>query len=53
MIDPACAIVFELEAPARDLVRRLPRPPGERLPGVRQSLACLAQGIVTFACVAE
>lgn len=51
IIDPACAIVFEREAPAPDLMRRPPRPPGERLLGVRQLLACLVHGIVMFACV--
>ncbi|MCF7220366.1 cation-translocating P-type ATPase [Marilutibacter chinensis] len=51
IIDPACAIVFEREPAAPDLMRRPPRPPGARLLGPRELLVCLAQGTALFAVV--
>lgn len=52
IIDPACAIVFEREAPAADLMRRPPRAPDAPLLGLRGLIASLAHGVVMFAVVA-
>ena len=52
IIDPACSIVFEREVATGDIMRRPPRPPTERLLGVGQLFASLAQGAVMFAAVA-
>ncbi|MGN6512121.1 MAG: cation-translocating P-type ATPase, partial [Lysobacteraceae bacterium] len=52
IIDPACSIVFEREAPAADVMRRPPRARGERMVDLRLLGASLAQGAVMFAAVA-
>lgn len=51
IIDPACAIVFEREAAAADLMRRPPRPSNERLVSMRDLLTSLAHGAAMFATV--
>jgi Ca2+-transporting ATPase len=51
VIDPACAFVFEADAESPDLMRRQPRPPGERLfsgPIVRRSVL-LGAVVLAFA----
>jgi len=52
IIDPACSIVFEREVATDDIMRRPPRPPTERLLGIGQLFASLAQGAAMFAAVA-
>jgi Ca2+-transporting ATPase len=52
IIDPACSIVFEREAPAPDLMRRPPRPRAQRMLDPRTLLASLAQGAGMFTAVA-
>lgn len=51
IIDPACAIVFEREAPAADLMRRPPRPRAAPLLGLRDLVASLAHGAAMFGAV--
>lgn len=51
IIDPACAIVFEREAPAADLMRRPPRPRTAPLLGLRELSASLVHGAVMFGAV--
>ena len=51
IIDPACSIVFEREPAAGDIMRRPPRPSGQRLLGVRTLLASLGLGLAMFATV--
>jgi Ca2+-transporting ATPase len=48
IIDPACSIVFEREAPAPDLMRRRPRTPGSSILGWRTLLGSLGQGFIMF-----
>ncbi len=48
IIDPACSIVFERETATDDIMRRPPRPPGERLLGTASLLVSLGQGAVMF-----
>jgi P-type Ca2+ transporter type 2C len=52
IIDPACTIAFEREAPATDLMRRKPRSPLERLLTLRSLIGSLGQGFVMFLVVA-
>lgn len=52
IIDPACSIVLEREPPASDLMRRRPRPPGQRLLDRPTLLRALGRGAVMFATVA-
>ena len=52
IIDPACTIAFEREAPAADLMQRKPRSPVERLLTLRSLLSSLGQGFVMFLVVA-
>ncbi|MCX7041919.1 MAG: cation-translocating P-type ATPase [Gammaproteobacteria bacterium] len=52
IIDPACTIAFEREAPAADLMQRKPRSPIERLLTVQSLISSLGQGFVMFLVVA-
>jgi Ca2+-transporting ATPase len=52
IIDPACSIVFEAEGEERDVMRRPPRDPRERLFGLRTVGLSLLQGLVVLAAVA-
>ncbi|GAB3750138.1 cation-translocating P-type ATPase [Lysobacter olei] len=52
IIDPACTIVLEREPPAGNLMRRPPRPPGQRLLDRATLLGALGHGAVMFATVA-
>lgn len=45
IIDPACTIVFEMEADEADIMKRQPRPLGEPLFGRTMILAGLIQGL--------
>jgi Ca2+-transporting ATPase len=51
IIDPACTIVFEREAPAANIMRRPPRPPKQPLLGWRGLLTSLGHGGCMFAVV--
>jgi Ca2+-transporting ATPase len=51
IIDPACSIVFEREPAAPGIMQRPPRPPTQRLLGMRSLLGSLAHGAVMFAIV--
>ncbi|OGT59117.1 MAG: hypothetical protein A3E01_19950 [Gammaproteobacteria bacterium RIFCSPHIGHO2_12_FULL_63_22] len=52
IIDPACTIAFEREAPAGDLMQRKPRSPNERLLTVQSLVSSLGQGFIMFLVVA-
>jgi Ca2+-transporting ATPase len=52
IIDPACSIVFEREPAEPGIMRRPPRPRGERLVDGRSILRSLADGALMFAAVA-
>jgi Ca2+-transporting ATPase len=52
IIDPACSVVFEAEAPEADVMRRPPRDPRERLFGWRTLGVSLTQGSVALGLVA-
>ena len=52
IINPACAIVFEVEAAERNIMRRPPRRIGERLFGARRVALSLLQGLGLFIVVA-
>ena len=59
IIDPACSIIFEAEPPERDVMRRPPRSPHERLFSLRsvglsvlQGLSVLAMALAVF-CLAR
>lgn len=52
IIDPACSIVFEREPPARDLMRRPPRPVEAHLLDGRMLGSGLGQGLAMFSAVA-
>ncbi|WP_159016254.1 cation-translocating P-type ATPase [Cognatiluteimonas profundi] len=52
IIDPACSIVFEQETATDDIMRRPPRPSGERLLGMASLLVSLGHGAVMFLVVA-
>ncbi|TWI12477.1 Ca2+-transporting ATPase [Lysobacter ruishenii] len=52
IIDPACSIVLEREPPAEDIMRRPPRPPGQRLFNRAAIFSALGRGVVMFAMVA-
>ena len=52
IIDPACTIAFEREAPAPGLMQRPPRPPSARLLDLPALLRSLLQGLAMFAVVA-
>ncbi|HTJ45184.1 MAG TPA: cation-translocating P-type ATPase [Kofleriaceae bacterium] len=49
VIDPTCSIVFEMDPPAADLMRRPPRAPGTALLERRRLLASAALGAVALA----
>ena len=51
IIDPACSIVLEREPPAADLMRRPPRPAGQRMIDATCLLGSLLQGAAMFALV--
>jgi Ca2+-transporting ATPase len=51
IIDPACSVVFEAEAEDRDIMRRGPRSPKERLFGRKSLAISLLQGLVAFGIV--
>ncbi|MFC7301702.1 cation-translocating P-type ATPase [Cognatiluteimonas weifangensis] len=51
IIDPACSIVFEREPAAADLMRRPPRPQGQRLLDLPSLFGSLGHGAVMFAVV--
>ena len=48
IIDPACSVVFEAEPGERDIMRRKPRSPNERIFSRRSLLASTIQGLVAF-----
>ena len=50
VIDPACALVFEVEAPEPDVMRRPPRNPHQRLFSMRRVRWSVGQGVFA-ACV--
>ncbi len=52
IIDPACSLIFEREPAVAGIMRRPPRPPTQRLLGLRSMSASLAQGAAMFAVVA-
>lgn len=52
IVDPACSIVFEREAPAPDAMTRPPRPPSQHLLDTAILLGSLAQGLAVFLAVA-
>lgn len=52
IIDPACTIAFEREAPAADLMQRKPRSPQARLLTLRSLVSSLGQGFMMFLVVA-
>ena len=52
IIDPACTIAFEREAPAADLMQRKPRSPTERLLTLRSLISSLGHGFIMFLVVA-
>jgi Ca2+-transporting ATPase len=52
IINPACAIVFEAEAPERDIMQRPPRQLAERLFGARHVGLSVLQGLGLLAVVA-
>jgi len=49
IIDPVCSIAFEAEREERDVMRRRPRSPGERLFSWRTWLVSLLQGLSVLA----
>lgn len=49
IIDPVCALVFEAEPEERDLMRRAPRDPRERLFSIGMVARSVAEGVVAFA----
>ncbi len=51
IIDPACSIVFEAEAGERDIMKRMPRSPKDRLFGRRSLVTSAIQGLVAFGVV--
>jgi P-type Ca2+ transporter type 2C len=51
IIDPACSIVLEREPPAKDIMRRPPRPSASPLLTVRTMLVSLTQGVAVFGVV--
>jgi len=51
IIDPACSIVFEAEAGERDIMKRMPRSPKDRLFGRRSLVTSTIQGLVAFGAV--
>jgi P-type Ca2+ transporter type 2C len=48
IIDPACSVVFEAEPAERDIMRRSPRSPTERLFSRRSLVTSTIQGLVAF-----
>ena len=52
VIDPACAIAFEHEAEATDVMQRPPRDPQRPLFGARELAVALSQGLAVTAAVA-
>jgi Ca2+-transporting ATPase len=52
VIDPACSIVFEAEPTGDEVMKRPPRPPGERMFNGRTVLLALLQGTVMLLMVA-
>ncbi len=51
IIDPACSVVFEAEAGERDIMKRMPRSPKDRLFGRRSLVTSAIQGLVAFGAV--
>jgi Ca2+-transporting ATPase len=51
IIDPACSVVFEAETGERDIMKRPPRSPKERLFGRRSLVTSAIQGLVAFGAV--
>ncbi|MGD0725157.1 MAG: cation-translocating P-type ATPase [Spirochaetia bacterium] len=51
IIDPACSVVFEAEAGERDIMKRMPRSPKDRLFGRRSLVTSTIQGLVAFGAV--
>jgi len=49
VIDPVCALVFEVEPSERSAMQRPPRRAGEALFGVRQIMLSLLQGVIVLA----
>jgi Ca2+-transporting ATPase len=49
IIDPACSVVFEAEPAERDIMKRSPRSPTERLFSRRSLVTSTIQGLVAFA----
>lgn len=52
IIDPASSVVFEAEAEERDVMKRPPRDPADRLLDRRLVMSSLALGLLAFVCVA-
>ncbi len=52
IVDPACSIVFEREAPAADVMSRPPRPPTRHLLDIATLFGSLIQGLAVFLAVA-
>lgn len=48
IIDPACSIVFEVEEPDPDIMKRRPRPANKVMFGAREVLFSLLQGLTVF-----
>jgi P-type Ca2+ transporter type 2C len=51
IIDPACSVVFEAEPAERDIMRRMPRSPAERIFSRRSLVTSTVQGLAAFAVV--
>jgi Ca2+-transporting ATPase len=51
IIDPACSVVFEAEPGERDIMKRMPRSPKDRLFGRRSLVTSAIQGLVAFGAV--
>ncbi|MGA2762316.1 MAG: cation-translocating P-type ATPase [Spirochaetia bacterium] len=51
IIDPACSIVFEAEPAERDIMKRKPRGPGERLFGPTSLIISCLQGLFALGAV--
>ena len=52
IIDPACSIAYEAEPEEGDVMKRSPRPPGDRLFSLRSVARALLQGAIALAMTA-